>query len=270
MHRSGYHYIGQTPEESGDKKQQKRGDSGRLVLHSNLPPSPIPAVGLVGRESALARLRSLLARVRGGKRQVVFITGEAGIGKTSLVEVFLKEAISEPQVLVARGQCLEQYGSGEAYLPVLEAISRLCQEHRPTGFVELLRRQAPTWLQQLPWLLEDADWESLQRAVIGATRERMLREMAEALESLTAETPLVFVLEDLHWGDYRHLIWSRIRPTSCRQNAAYCHVSSSDVASDHPQRASARVAGALAVRGSTLEHLHLQGLMTSYCALSRA
>jgi DNA-binding winged helix-turn-helix (wHTH) protein/tetratricopeptide (TPR) repeat protein/CheY-like chemotaxis protein len=195
----------QIPEEAAYKKPPKRGDSGRLVLHSPLPPSPPAAVGLVGRESALARLRALLARVRGGERQVVFITGEAGIGKTSLVEVFLKEVISEPQVLVGRGQCLEQYGSGEAYLPVLEAISRLCQDHRRAGLVDLLRQQAPTWLQQLPWLLEEGDWESLQRAVIGATRERMLREMAEALESLTAERPLVLVLEDLHWGDYSTL-----------------------------------------------------------------
>jgi DNA-binding winged helix-turn-helix (wHTH) protein/tetratricopeptide (TPR) repeat protein len=202
--RSGYHYIDQISEPSGDRKQPKRGDSGRL-LHSTLPVSPRQATGLVGRESALARLRALLSRVRGGERQVVFITGEAGIGKTSLVEAFLQEAINEPQILVGRGQCLEQYGSGEAYLPVLEAMSRLCQDNRPAGLVDLLRRQAPTWLQQLPWLLEPADWEGLQRAVIGATPERMLRELTEALETLTAKTPLVFVLEDLHWGDYSTL-----------------------------------------------------------------
>jgi DNA-binding winged helix-turn-helix (wHTH) protein/tetratricopeptide (TPR) repeat protein len=195
----------QIPEELADKKPPRRGDSGRLVLHSLLPPAPPAAIGLVGRESALARLRALLARVRGGERQVAFITGEAGIGKTSLVEVFLQEVISEPQVLVGRGQCLEQYGSGEAYLPVLEAISRLCQDHRRAGLVDLLRQQAPTWLQQLPWLLEEGDWENLQRAVIGATRERMLREMAEVLESLTADRPLVLVLEDLHWGDFSTL-----------------------------------------------------------------
>ncbi|HSE37744.1 MAG TPA: AAA family ATPase [Blastocatellia bacterium] len=202
--RSGYHYIEQISEAGGDRKKPKRGDSGRL-LHSTLPVSHRQPANLVGREPALSRLRVLLSRVRGGERQVVFITGEAGIGKTSLVEVFLQEAINEPQVLVGRGQCLEQYGSGEAYLPVLEAISRLCQDNRSAGLVDLLRRQAPTWLQQLPWLLEGAEWESLQRAVIGATPERMLREMAEALETLTAKTPLVFVLEDLHWGDYSTL-----------------------------------------------------------------
>ena len=41
----------------------------------------------------------------------------------------------------------------------------------------------------------------MQRAVQGTTRERMLRELAEALEVLTAEQPLMLVLEDLHWSD---------------------------------------------------------------------
>ena len=89
----GYGENEQIPEEAAEKRALKRGDSGRLVLHSVLPPSPPTPVGLVGRESALARLRALLARVRGGERQVAFITGEAGIGKTSLVEVFLQEAM---------------------------------------------------------------------------------------------------------------------------------------------------------------------------------
>jgi tetratricopeptide (TPR) repeat protein len=165
----------------------------------------LPARGLVGRETALAQMQGWLWRALGGQRQVVFVTGEAGIGKTTLVEAFLQEAARDPNVWVAQGQCLEQYGAGEAYMPVFEAISRLCQEPGRERLVELLRHQAPTWLQQMPWLTSDAERESLHRAVIGATRERMLREMAEALETLTRETPLVLVLEDLHWSDYSTL-----------------------------------------------------------------
>ena len=58
------------------------------------------------------------------------------------------------------------------------------------------------WLLQMPSLLSTSDRESLSREVLGATRERMLREMGEALEALTAELPLVLILEDLHWSDY--------------------------------------------------------------------
>jgi predicted ATPase len=54
---------------------------------------------------------------------------------------------------------------------------------------------------QMPALLSATDIESLQRKVQGATRERMLREMAEAVEALAAECPLILRLEDLHWSD---------------------------------------------------------------------
>src|SRR5207245_942547 len=56
-------------------------------------------------------------------------------------------------------------------------------------------------LVPMPTLLSAAAVEAVQRRVLGATRERMLRELAEALEALTVERPLVLVLEDLHWSD---------------------------------------------------------------------
>ncbi len=55
---------------------------------------------------------------------------------------------------------------------------------------------------QLPSLIEAAEFEALQRKTAGATQQRMLREMAEALEALTVERPLILLLEDLHWSDY--------------------------------------------------------------------
>jgi len=61
------------------------------------------------------------------------------------------------------------------------------------------------WLVQMPSLLSASDREVLSREVSGATRERMLREMGEALEALTADLPLVLILEDLHWSDYSTL-----------------------------------------------------------------
>jgi predicted ATPase len=61
------------------------------------------------------------------------------------------------------------------------------------------------WLLQLPSLVSASDRELLRRELSGATRERMLREMVEALEVLTAQQPLVLILEDLHWSDYSTL-----------------------------------------------------------------
>jgi hypothetical protein len=71
--------------------------------------------------------------------------------------------------------------------------------------MKILQHQAPTWVVQMPGLVPSADLEELQRRVLGSTRERMLRELAEALNVLTAARPLVLVLEDLHWSDYSTL-----------------------------------------------------------------
>ena len=94
---------------------------------------------------------------------------------------------SPPVPWIGRGQCVEHYGAGEAYLPVLEALGQLCRQPGGEQVVALLSRYAPTWLVQMPALMSDTELEAVQRKVQGATRERMLREMAEALEALTAE-----------------------------------------------------------------------------------
>jgi predicted ATPase len=121
------------------------------------------------------------------------------------VEAFLEQAANLHEVRISLGQCLEQYGAGEAYLPVLDGLSRLGREPDGERIIEVLRCHAPTWLAQMPGLTSEADREALQQQVLGTTRERMLREMAEAIEVLTKEEPLILVLEDLHWSDYSTL-----------------------------------------------------------------
>ncbi len=160
---------------------------------------------LIGRAGELAQLQERLARAARGARQLVFVTGEPGIGKTALVDSFLAAAAESAAVWTARGQCVEHYGSGEPYLPVLEALGQLCRQPDGEQVVALLSRHAPTWLAQMPGLMGDAELEAVQRRVQGATHERMLRELAEAVEALTAEQTLVLLLEDLHWSDYSTL-----------------------------------------------------------------
>jgi hypothetical protein len=95
------------------------------------------------------------------------------------------------RAIVDRGQYREHYGAAEAYLPVLEAFGRLCKEPGNQALMVVVAQRAPTWLVQMPWLLHGAEFEALQRRLLGATRERLLREMAEAIEVLTAQRPLV-------------------------------------------------------------------------------
>ena len=156
---------------------------------------------MVGRETALAELDSRLEKAVRGQRQVVFVTGEAGIGKTTLVDVFHQRAARRPNLRTARGQCVEGFGGKEAYYPLLEGMGQLMRDADGGLLVPILSQRAPTWLIQFPSLVKAEQREALQREILGATRERMVREICEALEALTAEDPLLLILEDLHWVD---------------------------------------------------------------------
>ena len=162
---------------------------------------------VVGRDDELAYLHNRFNKALDGERQVIFVSGEPGIGKTTLVDAFLEQIRNRPNVRITSGQCVEQYGPGEAYLPLLEATQRLCRAPGGERRLEALQRYAPSWLAQLPSLLPPQDRNLLQQRVQGASRERMLREMAEAAELFTTRRGLVVVLEDLHWSDVSTLDW---------------------------------------------------------------
>jgi DNA-binding winged helix-turn-helix (wHTH) protein/tetratricopeptide (TPR) repeat protein len=186
IHKRGYRFIAQVSE----------------IVDSRSIVSSKTAQDLVGRGSALEVLHGAWQRALSGARQIVFITGEPGIGKTALAEEFQRQvALGERTVHMAYGQCIEGYGSKEAYGPMLDALGRLCRGPQAGPIVQILLSDAPTWLAQLPSLLTPEHREKLQREILGATRERMVREIGDALESITAQTALLLVLEDLHWVD---------------------------------------------------------------------
>ncbi len=216
VHRRGYRFIGELP------------------LVDN-PPSKVRSDSvhkLAGRAKELEQLEKRWQQSLQGQRQIVFINGEPGVGKSILVSAWLTSLTG--QLLYAKGQCLEQHAGAEAYLPVLDALGRLCRSYQQTSIKALLFRHAPGWLLQMPWLIDDSEREALRREWFGGTRERMLREMAEFLEALTREHPLILVFEDLHWSDYatldllaylarreepaRLLVISTVRPLESQQH----------------------------------------------------
>jgi hypothetical protein len=95
-----------------------------LPVAAQLPIADPEAPPFIGRKAELARLQGAWARACGGKRTVVWIAGEPGIGKTTLIEHFVSGLTG---VSCARGHCVEHYGTGEPYLPVLEALAELCR-----------------------------------------------------------------------------------------------------------------------------------------------
>ena len=195
-HRRGYRFIAAI----ADAPAQ----SNPPAVHERVVPSPSDR-DVLGRESDFAQMRLSVERMLNGDRQVVFVTGEAGIGKTTLVNAAIAQATSAHDIAVARGQCLEHYGAGEAYLPVLDAFARLARGAGGEWVTAHLRQHAPAWLLELPSLVPAGERAILQQQVGAATRERMLREMADAVEAMTAASPVILVLEDLHWSDYSTL-----------------------------------------------------------------
>jgi predicted ATPase len=160
-----------------------------------------PRVSIVGRDAELARLGHHLDVALGGQRQLVFVTGDPGIGKTTVVEAFVDGLAARGDFWVARGQCAELHGPAEAFMPVLEGFGRLCRGTAGERLVALLREHAPSWLVQLPGLIPATEREALDRQYADATRARMLREMVVGIEALTLHMPMVIVVEDLHWSD---------------------------------------------------------------------
>lgn len=206
-HRRGYRFIGKLAQPAMEKKSSPSagGSASQLSPNIDTPGSPTSTVPVLGREAELAKMRGWLDRVLAGERQTVFVTGEAGIGKTTVVQAFLERAGRLSEALLVRGQCLEHFGSSEAYLPVLDGFSRLCRSSAGAQVLEVLREHAPSWLAHMPSLAVSSEKDSRQSQTGGATRERMLREIAEAIDRITEKFPLLLVLEDLHWSDYSTL-----------------------------------------------------------------
>jgi DNA-binding winged helix-turn-helix (wHTH) protein len=160
-----------------------------------------PASKMVGREDALNELHAALKKALRGHRQLIFVAGEPGIGKTTLVDAFHQRASRHSNLKIARGQCVEGFGGKEPYYPMLDALGQLTRASDADPVTQTLAKRAPTWLIQFPSLIKAEQREALQREILGATRERMVREICEALEWLSSDNPLVLVLEDLHWVD---------------------------------------------------------------------
>jgi DNA-binding CsgD family transcriptional regulator len=155
----------------------------------------VTAGRFVGRTEELARLRQLLARAAGGQPQVAVIGGEAGVGKTRLVER-LAASVSGQGVRVLGGGCVPLGEEGLPFAPVIEAL-------RDLDAGELAAVAGPA-RAELGRLLPDLAWggdAAAAGAVAGAGQGRLFELLVGLVQRLAATAPLLWVLEDLHWAD---------------------------------------------------------------------
>ena len=157
----------------------------------------------VGRDEERLRLRRAFARAKEGRSSIVAVTGEPGIGKTSLVEDFVGElAGSGERTIIARGRCSESLAGAEAYLPVLEALDSLLHPGSGASLDSLIKAIAPTWYVQLATHSSEKPLTGeVREAPPAASQERMKRELGALFQELSRVQPVVWVIEDLHWAD---------------------------------------------------------------------
>ncbi len=157
----------------------------------------------VGRVDELAWLRQRLDAVVEGEPRIVLVSGEAGAGKSSLLREFIESArarLPESEWVVGRGRAIEQRGASEAFLPLLMALDDVVRSPAGADAMAALRRFAPTWLAQLPWLADVVPAKDV--AEDGGPRpQRMLREFCAWAEATCRSRAMILELEDLHWSD---------------------------------------------------------------------
>ena len=138
---------------------------------------------LVGRDAELAALHTYFERACKIDRPTLFLTGEPGIGKTTLIDAFCKRICDEnASVRIARGQSTEGFGSKEAFYPVREALKGLCSGDDAKARA-LLTTAVPGWFGK------------------AGVASPSLSDICEALETLSQTEALLLIFEDIHWAD---------------------------------------------------------------------
>jgi DNA-binding CsgD family transcriptional regulator len=151
---------------------------------------------LVGRDTEMARLRALLDDAAAGRAVTALVGGDAGVGKSRLVAEVMTVAEGNG-FTVLRGQCAE-IGDSVPYLPFADAF-----------------RTAPPRIEQvvkarpvLARLLPDGGGQAPGSDPSGMARQQMFGAVLGTLAELAEASPVLLVLEDLHWADAttRHLV----------------------------------------------------------------
>ncbi|HYS15346.1 MAG TPA: sigma 54-interacting transcriptional regulator [Candidatus Binatia bacterium] len=164
----------------------------------------------VGRYRELELLSSRLESAIRGRGQIVGISGEAGIGKSRLIFEF-RESLAGKPVIYVEGQC-RSYGSAIPYLPVLDVFKATCgitDGDAPAEVADKARTSlleaGLDLLETAPYLLHlldiEHDAERFASLTPEVTKARIFETLRQLVLKKSRNTPLVIVVEDLHWID---------------------------------------------------------------------
>ncbi|MDQ1680252.1 MAG: hypothetical protein QOI42_1111, partial [Frankiaceae bacterium] len=154
---------------------------------------------LVGRSAEMQLLDAALTRVRAGEPAVVVIGGEAGVGKSRLIDELTAHAAAAGARVLA-GQSVEVGGDGTPFAPVVDMLRTLSRTTPAAELDDHLGRGRRELARLLPELDPDADADATTTADTGSTAQ-MFELLLGLFGRLSAEQPLVLIVEDLHWAD---------------------------------------------------------------------
>jgi predicted ATPase/class 3 adenylate cyclase len=163
----------------------------------------------VGRAQERARLLQAVERARSGTGTLMLIGGEAGVGKSRLVE----EAAAEARrlgLMVLTGHCVDQQGA-PPYLPTIEHLEEAARQGSPETFRQALGENAPEIAKLMPKLrVRYPDIPEPVTLPPEQERRYLLHGIAEFVERNARATPLMLVFEDLQWADESTLLLVRL------------------------------------------------------------
>ena len=164
-------------------------------------PGPLLCPILIGRASQLQLFENALAELRSGSGRTVLVAGEAGIGKSRLVAEARSIAVSAQGLRTLQGVCFD-YDRSLPYAPFADLFRGLSSERPSTA---LIPSADAAWGPLLAVFPELATWFPAPTPAPPSDpqqqKQQLFRSLDQVFAALTAEQPLVLVLEDLHWSD---------------------------------------------------------------------
>jgi len=189
------------------------------VLYEHMARSRLEAAGsigltpLVGREQEIGLLRERWAQVKDGLGQVVLLSGEAGIGKSRLVQVLTEQVAAEPQAWLTPCQCSPYYQHTALY-PLIDSLERVALRfereesspqklHKLEGFLVQYGLPLAETVPLFTALLSIPLAEGYTPLTVSPEQQKQqtLQALLTILLKIAAQQPVLFVMEDLHWVD---------------------------------------------------------------------